>query len=193
MPDATSSASSSWFPLLTALGGYLTSAVTEYLRDRRARERDRATAAAMSEREREARAAATRLQLFQRRSDFQRETLLSLQDAVAQLARAAGRMHHPDEMEYRRTGQWGGHLFPEDLNDSAHQAGVKTLMLMVRVRDDKVREMMKTFRDHANQVGICRTEIESRLALEGMSAALDPLHERIGMVLRILDEEETSN
>ena len=178
------------FPLLTALLGYLTSAFTEYFRDRRARERDRSAAAAMGVREREARQAARRMQLFERRSNFQRETLLNLQDAVTQLARAAGRMHHMDEMEYRKTGQWGGHLLPEDLDVISHEAMVKTLMFMVRVSDDRIREMMSTFRHHAAHVGICRTQRESQQAFDGMSAALGPLHERIGMILRKLDDEE---
>jgi len=127
-----------------------------------------------------------------RRSDFQRETLLNLQDAIQQLARAAGRMHHLDEMEYRKSGNWGGYLFPEDLDNAAGEAGVKTLTLMVRVRDDGIRELMKTFRDHANRLGICRSKEESRQAADGMAAAIEPLQERIGMMLRKLDDDEDS-
>jgi len=93
-------------------------------------------------------------------------------------------------MECRKTGQWGRHLFPDDLDNDAREAGVKTLMLMVRVRDDSIREMMKTFRDQANQVGICLTENESRQARDRMFAVLEPLHERIGTILRRLDEDD---
>jgi hypothetical protein len=89
-----------------------------------------------------------------------------------------------------KTGQWGGHLFPEDLDASAHEAGVKTLMLMVRVRDDGIREMMKTFRDYANKVAMCRSEAEGQQALLNMVAVLEPLHERIGVILRKLDDDE---
>jgi hypothetical protein len=112
MPDGATNASISWFTLLAALVGYLTSAITEYFRDRRTAKREREAAAAASAREREAREAARRLQLFERRSNFQRETLLDLQGAVAELARAAGRMHLVNEREYHKTGQWEGHLFP---------------------------------------------------------------------------------
>ncbi len=157
----------------------MTSMLTEYLRDQRA-----------IGREREARVEARRLHLLERRASFQRETLLNLQEEVMQLARAAGRMDHLDKMEYRKTGEWGKHLFPEDLDEGAREAGVKTLMLMVRVRDDVVRDMVKKFRDHANAVGICRSETESRQALDGMTAVLGPLHERIGMILRKLDDDE---
>ncbi len=187
MPDPTTAP---LVPLLTALGGYLTSAFTEYFRDRRARERDREAAAVASARERETREAAKRVQLAERRASFQRETLLSLQDAIFALARAAGEMHHIEEMESRRTGTWGKILFPDTLDNQPREAGVRTLMLMVRVNDEHVREMTKTFRDHANRVGICRTEKESQQALLAMAEAMEPLHERTGMIVRRLDEDD---
>jgi uncharacterized membrane protein len=191
MPDsATSSTSTSWFPLFTAFLGYVTSSISEWLRDRRASERERATAEATGSREREAREAARRVQLFERRVSFQRETLLNLQDAVVKLSRTAGRMHHIDEMEYRKAGRWGGHLFPEGLSDEAHQANVTIMVLTARVRDDRVREMVKTFRSHANRVGISLTKEADSEALHKMSEVLEPLHERIGEVLRKLDDDE---
>lgn len=177
MPDATTS--TSLVPLLSALGGFLLGGVTEYLRDRRVRTR-----------EREARAEARKLQLFERRSDFQRETLLNLQEAVLQLSRAVGRIHHLNEMEFRKTGKWGNNLFPEDLDNGAYEASVKTLMYMMRVRDDNIRELMKKFRSHANHVGICRSRGEGTLAIQEAIATSEPLHERIGMILRKLDDDE---
>lgn len=190
MSDAAANQAANWFPVITLLLGFVASSITEYLRDRRTGTREMFAAAATSAREREAREAERRLQLFERRSHFQRDTLLSLQDTVLQLARSAGRMHHLDEIEYKKTGQWGRQQFPEDLNMSAHEAGVKVLILSVRVRDEVIREMMEEFRKHANRLGICRTPEESQQALNGMLAVLEPLNERIGMILRKLDDEE---
>ena len=52
MPDAAATnASISWFPLLTALVGYLTSAITESFRDRRTAKREREAATAASARD----------------------------------------------------------------------------------------------------------------------------------------------
>lgn len=168
-----------WLPLLTGLGGYLLSLLTEYFRDKRT-----------SERERTAREAARRLHLFERRSDFQRQTLLSLQESVVQHASAAGSIYRFEAMEFKKTNRWGGQLLPKELDDSEHEAGVKTLMFMVRVRDPDIRELTRTFRTHANQVGFCKSESESRAELMEMGAALEPLHERIGMILRKLDDDE---
>ena len=190
MPDAATSTAAGWFPVLTAFLGFVASSTSEWFRDRRASERERAAAEATSARERGAREAARRAQLLERRASFQRETLLNLQDAVVKLSRAAGRMHHLDVIENRKTGEWGRHLLPEDLNDDAHDANVMLMVLTARVRDDRIRETVETFRTHAGRVGISRTEQAAREALDRMAEVLEPLHERIGEVLRKLDDDE---
>src|SRR5687768_4612193 len=65
-----------WFPVFTLLLGYGTKAFSDWFQHRRARER-----------EREARDAARRDQLFERRTSFQRQTLLDLQEAIMRLTR----------------------------------------------------------------------------------------------------------
>jgi hypothetical protein len=130
--------------------------------------------------------------LFEQRADFQRETLLNLQDAVAKLARATGKMNHLDSIEYRTTGKWGGRRFPEDLNDDAHQANVSVMLLTSRVRDDDIRELAETFKSEANRVTLCQNAEEARYALEKMGIALRSLYERTREVLRKLDDGEAS-
>jgi hypothetical protein len=71
MADPTPIASASWFPVLTLLLGFVTASISDWLRDRRA-----------GLREREARETGRREQLFQRRTTFQRQTLLELQEEV---------------------------------------------------------------------------------------------------------------
>ena len=84
-----------WFPVLTLLLGYAVKAASDWLQHRRT-----------SERERQAREAARQDQLFERRTTFQRQTLLDLQEAVMRLARSSGAMHHQDVMAFRKTGKW---------------------------------------------------------------------------------------
>jgi len=182
MADALTGAAAGWFPVFTALLGYIASLLTESLRDRRARDR-----------ERDARDSLRRAQLLERRANFQRETLIRLQDEVLKLARAAGRMNHLDEMEFRKTGKWGGNLFPDGLSDGAFQANVTIMVLTSRVRDDRIREIAAAFRDHANSVGTSPTREADRKALEKMGELVEPLHARIGEVLRQLDDDEDAN
>jgi len=179
MPDVVTGEVAGWFPVFTALLGFVTAGISEWFRDRRALGR-----------EREAREATRRVQLSERRANFQRETLLNLQDAIVKLSRAAGRMHHLDEMEYRKTGKWGGHLFPDDLDDDAHHANVTSMVLTSRVRDERIRELAETFRSYANMVGISQTEQAEKEAVRRAIELLQPLHERIGEVLRKLDDDE---
>jgi len=163
---------------LSVLLGFVTSAATEYFRDSRT-----------SKREREAREATRKSQIADRRIGFQRETLLSLQEAVLEEARSAAQISLADEREYRETGKWGQPL-PEGLSDKARDNTVKTLMLMERVRDKDIRDLTKAFRNYANQVGICRSLEDERVALQNMGDALPALQERIGIVLRQLDDDE---
>ena len=161
MPDVATSAAASWFPAFTALLGsllgFVTAVVSEWLKDRRA-----------SAREREAREAERRMRLSERRRNFQRETLLPLQDAVAKLTRAAGRINHLDKMTYYSTGKWGGFQLPADLDDDAHYANVTLMVLTSRVRDDCIRKMVNTFRSHASCVGITVTEQAEKEAIQHM-------------------------
>ena len=169
----------SLIPAVAALLGFAASTIAEYLRDSRT-----------SEREREAREAARKVQVAERRISFQRETLLSLQEAVLEEARSAGQIGHIDEMEYRKTGKWLGQRLPDGLSDKARNNTVQTLLLMERVRDREIRDLTKVFRSYANQIGVCRNFEDKSRATENMANALPPLHERIGIVLRQLDDDE---
>lgn len=178
MPDPGTTMS--LVPVVSALLGFATAVVTEHLRDARTKKR-----------EREARTDARRIQIAERRIGFQRETLLNLQEAVLEEARSAGQICVADEREYRKTGKCPP-MLPEDLNEKARFNTVKTLMLTERIRDKEVRDLMETFRTYTNQVGICRSLEAERAALQNMQNALSPLHKRIGIVLRQLDDDEAA-
>jgi hypothetical protein len=52
--------------------------------------------------------------------------------------------------------------------------------------------MVTTFRSHANRVGTSLTKEADNEALHKMGEVLEPLHERIGEVLRKLDDDENA-
>jgi hypothetical protein len=180
MPDT---ATVGWFPVLTALLGtslgYAAKFFTDWLHDRRS-----------AEREREARGAVRRDQLFERRTTFQRQTLLDLQEAALELARAVGLAHHQDYLAFRATGQWGKQLIGEDLSERERLAHARTSLLGARVRDDPTRELVTKLKNYAGETVHSETRDESERALLGMGLALEELNQRVGEVLRKLDEEE---
>jgi len=182
MMDTGTNSAVGWFPVLTSFLGFAAGGITEWFRDKRT-----------SKREREARESASRAQRFERRTNFQRETLLNLQDSVAKLARVTGKMNYLDSMEYRKTGKWGGQQFPENLSDDAQQANVSVMLLTSRVRADDIRELAETFKDEANRVALCRNAEEAKDALNNMGMVLRSLYKRTGEVLRTLEEAEEAS
>ena len=168
-----------WFPVFTLVLGYATKAVSDWVQHRRA-----------TEREREARLVARQEQLAERRAAFQRQTLLDLQEAMMQFVRTAGAMHHQDVMACRKTGKWQKQLFGEELAENSRIANARTSMLKVRVRDDSVRELLQAMKDHASAAGICGSQEEGDRAMDAMGAAFERLNQRIGEVLRQLDDAE---
>jgi len=120
-----------WFPIVTLLLGYILSSISESVRHRRTLER-----------EREAREAERRDKAFERRVTFQRATLLELQDAIMDLMRTSGAMHHQDIMALKRTGQWQKQFYGDELSEAHRLAMARTTVLTVRVRDIRVRELV---------------------------------------------------
>jgi hypothetical protein len=185
MTDAGTNTTPAWLPILTALLpiltlilGFVTASITEWFRDGRA-----------IRREREAREDTSRAQRFERRTNFQRETLLNLQDSVAKLARVTGKMHHFDLMEYRKTGKRGS-LFPDEFSDESQKANVSITLLTSRVRDDGIRKLAEMFREAANWVPLCPSEEDAKAAVGKMAETLDALYKRTGEALRKLDDDE---
>lgn len=182
MPEPTlTSTTVIWFPVVTAFGGFILAAISEYLRDRRA-----------TTRERDARNAVRHLQQLERRTNFQRQTLLDLQEAAQQLGRSCGTTYFIKHERFLQTGKWENEdlPLPDDLNEDLRQAVTKTIMLSARVRNDGVREMAGTFKRFATGIATASSKSDAQAALNQMMATLGPLHESIGGVLRKLDDDE---
>ena len=167
-----------WFPVLTLLIGYGTKSLTDWIQHRRA-----------VEREREGRDATRRDQLFERRATFQRETLLALQEAAAELGRATGRICHLDTMAIRNTGKT--QLLPDDLDEGYRLAQVRTSLLAVRVRDDSVRELAEQFRRISVDCTAAKSQEDRDRQMHLAMQTNIQLNERIGELLRTLDDAES--
>jgi hypothetical protein len=151
MPDISTT---TWFPVLTLLGGFGTKSLADWFDYRRG-----------TKREREAREWTRRGQVIERRINFQHQTLLDLQETCMQLARATGAMHHLDVVAFRTHGTWQKELLPEDLNENSRLAQTKTMMLAARVRDDVTRSMVENFKNLCVATSQCATERDGKLTL----------------------------
>lgn len=165
-----------WLPVATAFGGYGTAFITEWFRDLRT-----------TRREREARAAKWADDLRARQVEFQRQTLLDLQETMFQLARATGSIHHQDDKTFRKTGVWGKQLVDDGLSEGHRVAMARTNMLEARVRDDEIRHLVGQFRTCCAGASTSRSEADAGRCMASMMGIQEKTNERIGQVLRSLD------
>jgi hypothetical protein len=166
-----------WFPVVTLLGGYLLKVLSDWLQYRRTRER-----------EREAREALRRDQLEERRTTFQRHNLLDLQEAVNDLARATSAGNAEDNRVYGQTAGWQKQRADETLSENSRLAIRRTSILNSRVRDDLVRELVQKFKDSCVSATFSDSKEAADSALEMMASVFEDLSDRIGLVLRKMDD-----
>src|SRR5215813_12971672 len=72
----------------------------------------------------------------QERDDFQRTTLLELQEVLGQYVRAVGKVRVHDERAKAATGQWHRTQLPADVSSKAFESGRRARQFVLRVRDD---------------------------------------------------------
>jgi hypothetical protein len=168
-----------WFPVVTLIIGVVLKAVFDMLTDRRT-----------ALREREARQDQRRDALRLKRVEFQRATLLELQEAISQLARFAGQAHHQDLLAYRGSGAWRKRPLTEEVNQGFLTAQTSVGRLRVRVGDQRVRQLAELLSTVCTNAVLSANEGASEHALRDMMAVLTDLQEQIGAILRNLDDDE---
>lgn len=170
-----------WFPVVTLVVGTILAGFFQQRADRRATDRDK-------EARREQRTDAARL----RRIEFQRSTLLELQERVAEYLRATGEAHHADEMAARQTGAWHSNLLPEGVNNRIFVAQTSMTKLRERVKDEQIRSMVKKLTQICVDVLLTDSATRGRELMTAAGELSGSLNECIGEQLRTLDDlEET--
>lgn len=124
-----------------------------------------------------------------RHNGFQRESLLSLQDAVARLARANGRTFHADLLASRSGSDWGKSLLPADLDAEVREAVAAVVRLEVRIADPEIRDLSSRLRGSTGTLAASKSEAEAEAAVAASSEIFVRLNEAIGGAVRALDEE----
>ncbi|MGX5846914.1 hypothetical protein ACWGTO_07530 [Mesorhizobium sp. PL10] len=168
-----------WFPVVTLVAGALIGAFTQILTDRRTAHRERI--ARLEQRQDAART---------RRIEFQRVTLLELQDRAGDLARSAAKTFLADEAAHRETGVWRQNLVGEDVSNEFFIAQTTVVKLRERVLDDQVRELTTKLRDACVNTEQARSKDNAFRWLSQVSDLLRTLNVRIGEELRSLDSIE---
>jgi hypothetical protein len=164
-----------WLPLLTAVMGFASAGVWEWLRDRRT-----------TKREREARRDAQ----LERRNVFQRETLLELQDVLMKmmhttfsiLVRHVATLAPEDETDIL--------VPPPDLDLKHRDAMVRSSILCVRLHDETLVSLVNDFTNNlfGATSGNDLTQRERKILSAVQTREL--IDERIRVLLREMDNSE---
>lgn len=167
-----------WFPVLTLLLGACLKAAFDWLGDRRMSARERA---ARLDQRRDARAA--------RRTEFQRETLLALQEAIILLGRLTGQAHYQTLMAHREGAGWGNLPVTEEVSVGYTDALNLTTKLRARTADEEARQLAQLFQNECTSTVFAVSEASAEAGRQRLVKVQDELHERIGLLIRQLDEE----
>ncbi len=167
-------------PVLTFIAGAALTLLAETLRDRRAIAREGQAFARNRTREDE-----------QAARQFERETLLELQDAVQRYARVVGRVHHAAHLHIRREGGTAASFMsPDDLDEELRLAGVNINRLVARVADAEVAGWigrMTKDADEATMIGIGGRDLgHADTHLFAFADEVQEVHTAIGARLRLL-------
>lgn len=120
----------------------------------------------------------------ERASEFQRQTLLDLQDAIHEALRLVHQAYFEDLAAHHQTKEWGMNMLSDEVNEGVRLALRRVSILVERVADDELRSMVKKLMSGVTQVLLSHNQQESRLYIEKMSVDTGQVLERVGAALR---------
>ena len=168
-----------WFPVITLLLGFATKSVADWFQDSRIAKREALI-------RRENRRDEARI----RQLEFQRSNLLELQESAARFIKTLGSAHYHDVKTCRESGTWSRSLLPDDLNENLYQNQTRTKLLAERVADEAARLLGRGLLAAGVTVTMAQSEAESDQAVMEAGQKIDALNQRIGELLRAIDETE---
>ena len=123
-----------------------------------------------------------------RRREFQRDTLIELQDVMADVVRAVGAAHHEDSTAFKKTGKWGETLLSKEVDDLDFQSRRRMGILRERVLDDELRQAVDELSAAAvaTTVPIPRSEDDAVDKLLALAEVQERANRRLGVILRAL-------
>lgn len=116
--------------------------------------------------------------------EFQRATLLDLQDALYDAVRMCGRAYFADFVAYRSGGEWGKGRLSEDLSAGLLASSRRVSILIERVENTELRSEVKSLTAQMSALTMQTEKEEADCLKIEIAQKFDVLVERIGTVLR---------
>jgi hypothetical protein len=149
------------FPIITLLLGFFTATMKDYIND----------------------LIGTKTKKTDRRAEFQRNTLLELQETLHRVARATAESYHKDSMAYRETGKRLAQV-PEELNQRLQESIMRTRILQVRVEDETLRNLVDRVIDASTKATVMPLREENIQGMRELLTTFKSANDRLGERLR---------
>ena len=116
--------------------------------------------------------------------EFQRETLLKIQEKISEGLRVVGKVHIEDVDNFRKTNKWGQGLLDTDLDNKIANIYRELLYLKERIQKEGLRNEIKEVVGLMNSVLYSRSKIESEQGIINLIEKQETLSENVGKELR---------
>lgn len=164
-------------PVGTLVLGYLGTLFTESRRDAREWHREEL-----------ARSSARKQQLLDRRESFEIDHLVRLNEALNDLARASGRLHHLDSMIAKQSGSYASHQIGDEETSQAMLAANRSVHTLTGlVLNDGLRELVREAHRACNEPSSLRnaTQEEAETVFHRAVSKLETAQD--GIAVRVRD------
>lgn len=140
--------------------------------------------------ERAARAATREENARFKHAEFQRTTLLELQEATHALLRVSSQIQLHDIQRSRDAGEWTKEAAPEEVSNEGRRLQAKTHLLASRAYDGAIRSKIIQIKRFCTGLTTARTEKESREALDNATIIFQSFNDEVGETLRNMHTPE---
>lgn len=121
---------------------------------------------------------------LEKAKEFQRTTLLDLQEALYDAIRLTGRAHHEDFMAYKSGTEWGKGRLTDEVSAGLLAVNRRVAILIERVENTELRSAVKAFTAQMTHLIRQTEKDEAELLLEAVTHQFSALVEKLGTVLR---------
>ncbi|MFD1260674.1 hypothetical protein [Entomomonas asaccharolytica] len=163
-------------PVLSLIIGALLTMFASYLADFR-----------LLKRERTARKEQQYATLYLKRIEFQRETLIQLQDVIDNISRKTAEIQLNDIHNYNQGTEWKKISVPDDLDELLRATKAKLIKLKARIEDEKLRKCLDTFNSISLKVTLSENKAESEHQMQLLSHSFEEVQNLIGENFRQLN------
>lgn len=120
----------------------------------------------------------------ERHRDFQRETLIALQDAMHEYLRMITSAYFEDLKAFARGADWGRTQISEEISDGCMLTARRAVILIERIENDELRSKLKTLHKSLSELAMIYSKDEAEAKLAQATKQALQVFEDMGTELR---------